>query len=179
MAACNCFCYGELCRWGCELVTYLQTVAMVIASCLQSGWWHLFDVKLGQCSVPNTCVLHFVCSCFKPLPRHMHVFGHFNAGVVHKHCMRRALHLQALGRACHDLDPELRPTFKQAVQQLQSMIAQSQAANSGPGSEATAQIREYVDASAIPDVVTCTTQAVQYTEMDLTPAVQTAAAASG
>ena len=57
------------------------------------------------------------------------------------------------------------------------MIAQSQAANSG--CEANAQIREYVDATAIPDVITCTTQAVQHTEMDLTPAVQTAAAASG
>lgn len=85
--------------------------------------------------------------------------------------------VQALGRACFDLNPEQRPTFKQAVQQLEGMLAQSQAANPEPGSEAPTQIRE---PTSIPDVVTCTTQSVQHTEMDLTSAVQqTAAAASG
>lgn len=88
--------------------------------------------------------------------------------------------LAAFGRACFDLDPDQRPTFKQAVQQLEDMLAQSRAANSPPGSDIPTQIREALNGASIPDVVTCTTQSVQHTEMDLTAAVQqTAAAASG
>lgn len=53
------------------------------------------------------------------------------------------------------------------------MLAQSEASSDETAGETTAQIR---DASAIPDVITCTTQAVQHTEVDLTSAVQNVAA---
>ena len=86
--------------------------------------------------------------------------------------------LQALGRACFHLDPEQRPTFRQATQQLQIMLADCQAAAPRPDAELPAHTRQHVDGVAVPDVVTCASQAVQHTELDLpiSPAGATAAA---
>ena len=76
--------------------------------------------------------------------------------------------------------PEQRPTFRQIAAQLQSMLQECQAVAPQPDAELPAQTRHPVDGAAVPDVVTCASQAVQQTEMDL-PVVPpgAVAAASG
>ncbi len=86
--------------------------------------------------------------------------------------------IQALGNACFELDPDARPTFKQCVEQLSSMLAACGDATRAQSLEARSQTRPGINSNDLPDVLLCTTQAPIHTEVDLAPlATGTAVAA--
>jgi hypothetical protein len=77
--------------------------------------------------------------------------------------------MQALGNACFELDPEARPTFKQCVEHLSSMLAACGDATRAQSLEARSQTRPGINGNDLPDVLLCTTQAPIHTEVDLGP----------
>lgn len=88
------------------------------------------------------------------------------------HCV-----MQALGNACFDLDPDQRPTFKQCIEQITSMLAAlTTELNSADGLEARNQTRPTISGSDIPEALTCSSEAPVQTEASL-PVVPANAAA--
>ena len=77
--------------------------------------------------------------------------------------------IQALGNACFELDPDARPTFKQCIEHLSSMLAACGDATRADSLEARNQTRPGINGNDLPDVLLCTTQAPIHTEMDLAP----------
>lgn len=77
--------------------------------------------------------------------------------------------LKALGNACFELDPDARPTFKQCIEHLSSMLAACGDATRADSLEARNQTRPGINGNDLPDVLLCTTQAPIHTEMDLAP----------
>ena len=77
--------------------------------------------------------------------------------------------LQALGNQCFDLDPDLRPSFKECVDQLTDMLEACVSSTRADSLEPREQTRLAIEANEVPDVVTCCNQAPVHTEVDLAP----------
>ena len=85
---------------------------------------------------------------------------------------------QALGNACFELDPDARPTFKQCIEHLSSMLAACGDATRAESLEARTQTRPGINGNDVPDVLLCTTQAPIHTEVDLAPLPNSTAVAA-
>lgn len=79
----------------------------------------------------------------------------------------RATVLQALGHGCFSLDPDQRPTFRQCVEQLSSMLTTCSDATRAGSLEARQQTRPNIESAQVPEALTCASQAPIHTEAGL------------